>query len=859
MQFSVTPEGVLSGGDFNKLYTQADGDDESFRYFRDISRSFATFFAHVECDARLAAYPDAELFHFLDSAPPIRGREYITESFLRSLLSGFVDYLVLESESRSILACEVIRSSSPEWRDVGRVAFHLAENRNSETRHFKPFVFLATFVVRLGADSAPKHVPLGSALKRFADDRQTLGSIMRSLERASSGSAFLRSLFDTKSLFRPCEWTAAEAYNFVHDSELFREAGIAVRYSNLWKSGKVSRLKANVMLDIGKRRGGFGSDSLIRFNVSAAAGEGVLTESELAEILKMPPSLIRIKGEWVDADTEKVAYLLNRWNAARDYAEFAGLTFMQSLRILARAGIREDAMPTAPLDDELVSVTLSDSFGGLLKSLLSASADDIPESPEGVACVLRSYQRAGVSFMYRASQLGCGVCLADDMGLGKTLQTICFISLLLSRDPASRVLIVVPASLLLNWRNEFARFAPSVCVGILHSSARGTENYCDPSSRVVLTTYSMLTRGREELESEFTAIVLDEAQNIKNPSSRQSLAARRLKGRVRIALTGTPIENSLTDLWSIFDFINPGLLGSMSSFREYVRSLEERGKSGGRTDYSPLVRLVKPFILRRMKSDPLIAPELPAKCELKAFCRLTPFQIRLYSKLVDDLKRNLETATERERSTLVLSSLIQFKQLCNHPSQFTGNTEYLPERSGKFLRLIEIASEIASRGEKVLVFTQFRELTEPLADCLSGIFGRGGLILHGGVPVPKRMELVRDFQRPAGPPFFVITVKAGGTGLNLTAAAHVIHFDRWWNPAAEDQATDRAHRIGQTRKVIVHKLITEGTLEEKIDVLISGKKYLSESILSGREPVKLIVDMSDSELLDLVKLRDDAV
>ena len=318
-----------------------------------------------------------------------------------------------------------------------------------------------------------------------------------------------------------------------------------------------------------------------------------------------------------------------------------------------------------------------------------------------------------------------------------------------------------------------------------------------------------------------------------------------------MALTGTPVENRLGDLWSIFDFLNPGLLGSATRFKSFAKALENREHAR----YAPLRNLVAPYILRRMKTDPDIAPDLPNKTEMQVFCGLAKPQAVLYKQGVAALTKALEKTEDDgiQRRGLVLSYLTRFKQICNHPSQFVGDGLYDPAASAKFDRLGTLCAEIASRGEKALIFTQYREITEPLADFLASVFGRAGLVLHGGTAVKKRKQLVADFQSEAGPPFFVLSIKAGGTGLNLTAASHVIHFDRWWNPAVENQATDRAFRIGQKRNVLVHKFVTRGTIEEKIDALISEKQQMADALLEGGAE-RSLTEMSDDEILDMVSL-----
>jgi non-specific serine/threonine protein kinase len=419
-------------------------------------------------------------------------------------------------------------------------------------------------------------------------------------------------------------------------------------------------------------------------------------------------------------------------------------------------------------------------------------------------------------------------------------------------------LLVLPASLLANWKSEMHRFTPTLRAKFVHPSETPKDELVRMADNpgkalkgtdIVLTTYGMLLRQRWLQDVAWQLVVLDEAQAVKNPAARQTKAVKRLGADARIALTGTPIENRLSDLWSLFDFLCPGLLGSQKKFKQFVKTLDAREQNR----YAPLRGLVRPYILRRMKTDKRIIADLPDKTELRAFCGLRKRQAALYAKLVKELANLLEGLDGMKRRGLVLAYLMRFKQLCNHPSQLLGDGQFDADQSGKFSRLEEICEEIASRQEKTLVFTQFREMTAPLASFLPETFGRSGLVLHGGTPVKKRKRLIDQFQQDDGPPFFVLSLKAGGTGLNLTAASHVIHFDRWWNPAVENQATDRAFRIGQQRNVLVHKFVCRGTVEEKIDALIEEKQQLATDLLEGGAE-RMLTEMSDAELMNLVSL-----
>ena len=442
------------------------------------------------------------------------------------------------------------------------------------------------------------------------------------------------------------------------------------------------------------------------------------------------------------------------------------------------------------------------------------------------------------------------------MGLGKTIQVLALLLAQKARGAGKQPsLLVAPASLLANWAAEIEKFAPSLKILIVHPSAMPAAKMKAFTAGeaqdydLAMTSYGTLLRVPAFAEADWRLVILDEAQAIKNPGARQTKAAKSLKAQARIALTGTPVENHLGDLWSIFDFINPGLLGNATEFSRYSKGLAERTHN----PYGPLRELVRPYILRRMKTDRSIIADLPDKTEIKALCGLSRRQAALYGQAVEELARSLEESAGIQRKGMVLAMLLRLKQICNHPSQWHGDHVWAEEDSGKWERLREIAEVVAARQDKMLVFTQFREMTGPLAAFLGRIFGRDGLVLHGGTAVKDRKTLVRRFQEDESTPFFVLSLKAGGTGLTLTAASHVVHFDRWWNPAVENQATDRAFRIGQKKNVLVHKFICRGTVEEKIDGLIDSKKGLSDEILSGGGEINL-TEMTNADILHMVKL-----
>ena len=436
------------------------------------------------------------------------------------------------------------------------------------------------------------------------------------------------------------------------------------------------------------------------------------------------------------------------------------------------------------------------------------------------------------------------------MGLGKTLQVLAYLEKLRKQDKSARVLLVVPASLLGNWQKEAEKFVPGMDLSILHgggAAALGKMVKAEPTF-LNITTYGMVSRIKELREIQWSCIILDEAQAIKNPGTKQTREIKQLSGRMRIAMTGTPIENDLTNLWSLFDFLNKGLMGTSTEFRDFCKKLKDCPEN-----YARLKSMVAPFMLRRLKTDKRIIKDLPEKLETMDYAGLSKRQVVLYRNVVDEMEKRVMESDGIERCGIVLSTIVKLKQICNHPDQYLGQQTFAEEESGKFAMLREICETIYEKRERVLVFTQFREIINHLAAFLKEIFHADGYVLHGGTPVASRGKIVEAFQGEAYVPFIVLSVKAGGTGLNLTKANHVIHFDRWWNPAVENQATDRAFRIGQKKNVMVHKLVCQKTIEEKIDKVIESKKELAENVI-GSSGESWITELGNDELMSLLRL-----
>jgi len=827
-------------------------------------RSFAARYVELLClhapgtegagGAELPSIPEptaAELAALVLTGPIMAGAEYLTPDVLlsswREMAQAFATSLAAAKTGlQSFLA-----ALNPAWNLVGRVHFNLAENRRDAEQ---PFAFMATYTTRLLAQAKAQHVPLGQALREYAGaaNRDKLLSLLLPVQRAAEHCAWLKPMIDTGEIFHPLRWGPGEAARLLRGLSALESAGVVVRMPASWRANQPAR--PQVTATLGSRApSALGLDGLLDFQMGVMLDGMPLTESEVAALLAGTDDLVLLRGQWVEVDRARLERTMERFRAAEELASRDGLSFAEAMRMLAGATVTGDE--PAASDNDWSRVTAGPWLEQTLKNLRALDGEGVDPGP-ALHGTLRPYQRDGTRWMHMLSSLGLGACLADDMGLGKTIQVLSLLLIEKARGTEPQPsLLVVPASLLGNWAAEIEKFAPSLNAASLHPSAmppdeikRFTpERAADHD--LTITTYGSLLRIPALAETGWRFVILDEAQAIKNPNARQTRAAKALRAKMRIALTGTPVENHLGDLWSIFDFINPGLLGSARQFTRYTKGLAERTHN----PYGPLRELVRPYILRRMKTDKSIIADLPDKTEIKALCGLSRRQAALYGRAVEDLAKGLEESEGIQRKGIVLAMLLRLKQICNHPSQWLNDNVWAEDDSGKWARLREIAEVVAARQEKILVFTQFREMTEPLAAFLGQIFGRTGLVLHGETAVTKRKLLVQQFQEDETVPFFVLSLKAGGSGLTLTAASHVIHFDRWWNPAVENQATDRAFRIGQKKNVLVHKFICRGTVEEKIDALIDSKKGLSDGLLAGGGEINL-TEMTDDDILRLVAL-----
>ncbi len=821
-------------------------------FWRDFAARYVTALTATPEDGEIAvADPDALTFETLCmDAPPMTGSEYLAPETFRALWVEIEAAVKTELAASGWLLQDFLKSKHPAWNLVGRVHFNLAENRKDAEY---PFAFLATYTSRLSAHGKAQHLPLSQALAEFSGGRKKaqLLSLLLPVQKAADNCAWLTDMVNEGEIYHPLRWGVEDAVRFLKDVPRLQGAGIVVRMPKTWVADRPARPK--VSATVGTNNPSLlGMESLLDFRMEVTLDGQPLTPAEIQSLLEASAGLQWIRGQWVELDRDRLSHLIARFQGIEEAAA-EGLPFGQAMRLLAGAALDDADFANHAADPDWSEIVAGDWLAEILQGL---------RSPEGLAAVtpgptlkasLRPYQQAGVRWLHLLTRMGLGACLADDMGLGKTIQVL---ALLLTLQRTRPSLLVAPASLLANWQQEAERFTPTLRCLIAHPSAMAQEELRAldaerlAATDLVITSYGTLMRLPNLLAMRWHLAVADEAQALKNPSAKQTRAVKQLQAEARIALTGTPVENRLSDLWSIFDFTHPGLLGSQKAFAGFTKNMAQHHQFGS------LRTLVKPYILRRLKSDKRIINDLPDKTEMTAWCALSPVQAALYQRAVKELAARLETAESIEpmqRRGLVLAFLMRFKQICNHPSQWLGDGAWKPEHSGKFGRLAEIADTIAAKQEKMLVFTQFRETIAPLAAFLGNIFGREGLVLHGGTSVGKRREIVKRFQEDEQCPFFVLSLKAGGTGLNLTAASHVIHFDRWWNPAVENQATDRAWRIGQHRNVLAHKFVCRGTIEERIDDLIRSKQQLAKDVLEGGAEIKL-TEMSDAELLDLVRL-----
>ena len=693
---------------------------------------------------------------------------------------------------------------------------------------------------------------------------KTGGQRVRELERdgfnprefllASLGQAsgICAGVADSLQRKRPAGWKldAAMAYQFLTgESIALEEAGYGIILPAWWtRRGTKTKptLRANVKTPQMQGGGGVSLATMLELNLEVALGDQVMTAQELEALAQLKTPLVRLRGQWVELNASEIRAALDFWNRNEE------TTLKDVIRLAVGAG-------ETPGGFDVDGVAASGWVEDLLGQLTGRAEFQELETPEGFCGTLRPYQQRGYSWLAFLRRWGLGACLADDMGLGKTVQTLAAIQQDRREGVEGPTLLVCPTSVLNNWRKEAARFTPDLLLMVHHGPSRRRDAEFVEAARqhaIVVASYGVLARDvRFMAEVPWRGIVLDEAQNIKNPATRQARAARSLGADYRVALTGTPVENHVGDLWSVMQFLNPGLLGTESEFkRNYFIPIQAERDEGAA---QRLQRATGPFILRRLKTDRSIITDLPDKMETKEFCPLTREQATLYEAVLREAEQALEEAEGIGRRGAILGTLTKLKQVCNHPRQLLGDNSAIGGRSGKLARLQDMLEEIIAVGDRALIFSQFAEMGGILQRHIQDTFGKEALFLHGGVSRRQRDRMVERFQDvQKGPPVFILSLRAGGTGLNLTAANHVFHYDRWWNPAVENQATDRAFRIGQTSNVQVHKFMCAGTLEERIDLMIEAKQANAERVVGAGEG--WLTELSNDELRDVLSLSSEA-
>ncbi len=768
----------------------------------------------------------------LQATPYAIGTEFINEAWIREMFMRMEQIFRQQISDYQGTVAMYLAEKNQNLHVPERIFLHLVENKEDDV----PFAFLATYASGQ-ADGSVRHMPLQYALTEYKDDRDKLLVLLSSLNRAAEVSPLISGLMESGEMFHPLKFTAEDAYSFLKDIEKIEQTGILCRIPNWWRK-RNSMLSVNVKLGE-EQPSMLGFDALLSLQPSLEVDGVRLTQQEIAQLLKQTEGLAFLKGKWVEVNHAKLKKLLE---------EIEHIPEALSFRDAIQLEMGNDKI----LPDVGVVVSNGTWLSQMLHDLREPGRMRSTAVPKSLRATLRPYQKSGYSWLNYMDRLGFGACLADDMGLGKTVQVLAYLERLRKSNKNAKILLIVPASLIGNWQREKEKFAPEMECCVLHgtTSAKLSEKAEKDLPFLTITTYGMAARLEALKEKEWDCLILDEAQAIKNPTTKQTREIKKMKGRMRIAMTGTPIENDLTNLWSLFDFLNHGLLGSSGEFHEFCKGLEKHPEK-----YAKLKSMISPFMLRRLKTDKRIISDLPEKVELLDYASMSKKQTVLYRKAVADMEQRVLEAEGLERRGIVLGTIIKLKQICNHPDQYLGQTDYTASESGKFALLRELCETIYEKRERVIVFTQFKEITEYLADYLTDIFHSKGYVIHGGTPVKRRAEIVEKFQGERYVPFIVLSVKAAGIGLNLTKANHVIHFDRWWNPAVENQATDRAFRIGQTKDVMVHKLVSKGTIEEKIDLVINSKKELAENVIgSGGE--KWITDLGNEELFSLLRLDD---
>ena len=825
---------------YNLSFEDADKNESpSFRFLHFLSESFLEILTaspelEVARENLSVTLDEFTMTRLLNAIPFALGAENIDELWIHEIFDKWKEIFSREVAKFKGTVAEYLLGKRKNLRVPERVFFHLVEHKGDENF---PFAFLATYATK---DSGGKirHMPLSYALQEFRGQQQKLVTLFSCLNRAAEVSPLIGAFVESGEMLHPLHLKTEEAFEILKAIPNLEEQGILCRIPNWWKRRSASSIKLSVKF--GQESAAMlGLKTIIKMQPTLTIDGVALSLAEVNRLLTETAGLAQIKGKWIELDKEKLQELLEKME------EYNGdISFLDALKKESRiSNPDEDA-------DEDITYTHGDWLEEIMKKIRRPEITDVPEIPVTIHANLRPYQKTGYAWLRTMATLNLGACLADDMGLGKTLQVLALLDEFRGIKPDAKFLLIVPASLLGNWEKESARFTPEIDLHILHGkgSERLSKELREDLHFLTVTTYTLAAKLEELQNVEWDGVILDEAQAIKNPATKQARNIKKIPANLRIALTGTPIENNLTNLWSLFDFLNKGLLGNAEEFKRYSKVLEKNPQN-----YEKLRKMISPFILRRLKTDKAIISDLPEKMEQVEYVELSKKQVVLYRKQVSDLEKQIANVKDgMTRRGLVLVTITKLKQICNHPDQFLGLNVYRSNESGKFETLREICETIYEKREQVLVFTQYQEIIEYLSEYLTRIFHCNGMILHGGTKISERAKMVEQFNGEKYIPYMVLSIKAGGLGLNLTAANHVIHFDRWWNPAVENQATDRAFRIGQKKNVIVHKFVTRGTIEERIDDLIERKKSLAENVIGSGE--QWITELSNEEIISMMRL-----
>ena len=852
VQFSgIHFNGIEIGAFLLELITQEQNELPGCCFFRDIAQKYIVrMYLHRELakdgnwEALFTCIKPDEMSLCVQSnhAPLIHGREYLNEEFLSSIYGKINETVKQKCISSGTDIGRYLEQFLPSSTLRGMLVLYFsAPDTSGETP------FCLDFLWEYQENGISRIIQLKDLGEKLKDDEDSIYLIcsyllpfIESRMWQEIGARFIQKT----------RLSAAQAFSFLKNYREIQCLGYKIRLDEKLGNGKLPRPQVCVQFNSGASGVRLKCSDFLEFSIFGAIEGAELSDEEITQIERCKDNLIFLKGRWIEVEPDSFSKIIAYWQEKKSLKR--KLSYFDVLWLKAGVNPFRDTADSIFFSQENCFFDITDDFQVHREDLGDSSPAQLGMLLPNSILKLRHYQEVGVNFLWKITALGFGACLADDMGLGKTIQILALIDLWKREGKLQKapVLLVMPPTLFFNWRAECERFVPDLRVAILHGSVpwekkRFLQNHSDflNSYDLVFTSYGMLTILSDLENLSFAAIIADEAQTIKNPATKQSRAIRKLNGKYRIALTGTPVENRIEDLWSIFDFINPGLLRDLKSFQAFARSLNN--------DYSAIRKLIKPFILRRLKTDTDIVPELPDKIEYKHYCRLGKEQVNLYKAEIDRLRNDL--AQKDNSQGIIFSILTKLKKICNHPDHYLKRSEYNVELSGKFETLKQLIEQIVEMDEKVLIFTQFREIIAPLKIFIEQNFKVPAYCLHGGVAIKERKELVQKFQSVDGSACFILSLKAAGVGLNLIKANHVIHFDRGWNPAVEQQASDRAFRIGQKKNVLVHKLICKGTLEERIDQLMADKMKLASDLLSdGIE--KILVDMTHDELIDFLSL-----